>query len=177
MSWVEEVLRKYNLSGEYRKQRAVVIWQKIVGNNVAAFTEAKGYTNGTLVVAVSSSTAAHELSFLKGQYIEKLNANLGEKAVSDIRFVPGNPAAKKARREYDLSEAERESAAKLFAHLGDTDLRNSFERLYLTLRRREKCMLAIGARRCSACGVVFYGSGDICPGCRFGGVEDVEESD
>ena len=177
MNWVEEVLQKCNLSDEYRKQRATVIWEEAVGSNVAAFTEAKTYTNGTLVVAVSSSTAAHELSFLKGQYIEKLNASLGEKTVSDIRFVPGNPVTKKSRRECKLSEAERESASELFAHLRDKDLRNSFERLYLTLKRREKCMLAIGGRRCSACGVVFYGSGDICPGCRFGGVEDVDESD
>lgn len=167
MNWVEEVLRRYNLGKDYSQQRALVLWEEVVGERIARLTRAERFAGKTLWVAVASSTVAQELSFFKDHYIERINGLLGEEILHEIRFVPGRFESAVQRRPVKLSATDREAAHSLFSQLTDPRLRRSFERLYLTLREREAALLASGARGCPHCGVVFTEPGEICPGCRF----------
>ncbi|MCK4600106.1 DUF721 domain-containing protein [Candidatus Bipolaricaulota bacterium] len=177
MNWTEEVLRKCNLWKDYSQQRALLFWEDVVGERIARLTRAERFTAGTLVVNVTSSTVAQELSFFKERYIERINELLGEGILREIRFVPGRFEKTVPRKLGGPSASDREAARATFSQLMDPQLRRSFERLYLALLQREKALLAGGAKRCLRCGVVFRGQGETCPGCRFGGIEDTQRTD
>jgi predicted nucleic acid-binding Zn ribbon protein len=53
---------------------------------VGRHTEAVKIRNRVLYVSTSTSTWAHELSFIKKEIIKKFNARAGEEAIRDIRF-------------------------------------------------------------------------------------------
>lgn len=177
MSWIDRVLQRYNLGEEYQRQRVLFLWEKAVGCQTAKVSRAERFSQGTLWVSVASSTIAQELSFLEARYIERINNLLGEEALLKICFVPGRFKKEMVKEDVTLSDTEREDASKLFSALDDCQLRESFERLYLTTRRREAVILQAGGKRCSRCGVAFSGAEEICPGCRFGEIEPEKRTD
>ena len=167
MNWVSEVLERYNLGEEYRFQRVLLLWDSVVGHRIAKVSRAERFLHGTLWVASSSPIVSQELSFLKSQYIERLNSAMEKDIVQQIRFVPGRFKKAAPRKQAPLPPCESKEAHKQFSTLPDPKLRAAFEQLYLTLRRREVAFLSAGGKRCSQCGVVFFGREEICPGCRF----------
>lgn len=169
--WIERILKRYRLGDEYTRQQALLLWPALVGENISRLTRPQRLHNGTLWIEVASHTLSHELTYMKDAYMAKLNAALEEDVIKDIRFVPGSFTPRKPLKLKALPEEERETAQSLFGGLSDIQLRRGFERLYLTQRRREETLLAAGATRCEGCGTVFFGSGRLCPGCRYGGIE------
>jgi predicted nucleic acid-binding Zn ribbon protein len=65
------------------------IWEEIVDDRVRKNAAAVKIRNFTLYVSTSSSTWAHELTFLKREIVEKFNERAGKKIISDIRFQAG----------------------------------------------------------------------------------------
>jgi len=167
MNWVSDILKRYNLDGEYQLQRILPLWDTVVGDKIAQISRAKRFSHGTLWVAVSSPAVSQELSFFANQYIERLNLVVGQDTVKQIRFVPGRFKKTIQRRRVELSPEDGEEAHRQFSAVPDSALRSLFEQLYLTVRRREEAILSVGGKRCPACGVAFIGEGEICPGCRF----------
>ena len=62
------------------------LWPKVVGEKIANKTKANNINNGTLFVEVSNSTWRQELQFQKKDIIEKLNKEIKEKIVREIKF-------------------------------------------------------------------------------------------
>ena len=62
------------------------IWPKVVGEKIANKTEANYINNGILFVKVFNSTWRQELQFQKKDIIEKLNKEIKEKIVREIKF-------------------------------------------------------------------------------------------
>lgn len=179
MNWVETVLKKNNLWKDYCYQRTLLLWDKVCGERIATLTRAQRFFRGTLWIEVPSPSIAHDLSLFGDKYIKRLNELAGKDIVRRIRFVPGKfarnqPVSKDLGR---LLPSDHAEAHTLFAQVADPGLRKSFERLYLTARKREEVRLARGAKRCCYCGVVFSGEGNICPGCRFTGIADCGSAD
>jgi hypothetical protein len=172
--WVKGILGRYRLRDEYERQRALLLWPALVGENISRLTRPQRLHNGTLWIEVASHTLSHELNYMKDTYMAKLNEALDEQTIRDIRFVPGSFVNRKPLKLKDVTEKDRQSARALFADLSDLGLRRGFERLYLTQRQREETLLAAGATRCEGCGTVFFGSGRLCPGCHYGGIEGGE---
>ena len=168
IDWVDGVLRRHNLWGEFKKQRILLFWERAVGSQTALVSQAERFSDGTLWVAVSSPTVAQELSFFEARYIQRLNDLLGEDILRKIRFIPGQFKKVIPKARVTLSAVDYEEAHKLFSSLGDPKLRESFERLLLALRKREAAFLSAGGKRCPHCGVVFIGEQETCPGCCFG---------
>ena len=177
MSWVQELLGKYNLGEEFRRQRILLLWDQVIGGQLRPLTRAVRFNHGILTIEVASPSIAQELSFLKERYITRLNDLSGEPILREIRFVPGRFQRNPARKPIALGAEEQDRAHVLFSSLPDSHLRRSFEHLYITHRRREEALLAAGGERCPRCGVVFYASGSICPGCQFDGIEEPEGTD
>ena len=174
MNWVETVLKKNNLWKDYCYQQALFLWDKTCGKRIGALTRTQRFSKGTLWVEVPSPSIAHDLSLLGDKYIKRINELAGKDIVKRIRFVPGRfartqPASKDLGK---LLPSDHAEAHTLFAQVADPGLRGLFERFYLTTRKREEMQLVRGAKRCSYCGVVFSGEGNICPGCRFSGIAD-----
>ena len=142
----------------------------IVGEHLAHMTRATRLSNGTLTVEVSSPIVSQELNLLKENYIALLNERMGRVIVQRIRFVPG----KFPRPRIPLVSAEDNLPVDdlFLTDIDDAHLRDSFNSLYKTQRRRETAMLKAGAHRCERCGVVFFGNDKICPGCQFDEIAD-----
>ena len=167
MNWVNEVLRRYNLGEKFRAQQPLLLWPEIVGSQIARITKPIQFTDGILTVAVNSAAARQELFLLRAQYIARLNQAVGDDVVREIRFIPGRiPLLRRVPRP-PLDPHLPAEASHMFADVPDPQLQRSFTQLYVTLRQREAALLAAGAKRCVRCGVVFFGDGDLCPGCRF----------
>ncbi len=177
MKWVREILSHYNLAEEFDRQEVLLRWDSSIGASLKPSTRAVRFVHSILWVEVASPTLAHELSFLKERYIDKLNAHFSEPLVQEIRFIPGRFPRTATKKAVSLSPEDRAAAHALFAAITDPQLRKAFERLYLAHRRREEALLASGEMRCSRCGVVFSPPEDLCPGCRFDAIEDPGETD
>ena len=91
-------------------------WQRAVGEKVAERSEAARLDKGVLRVTVSSASWSTELRFLKDEIMEKMNAELGREAVTDIVFKVGavnTDAARRAQRENEGKKEDRELSREL----------------------------------------------------------------
>lgn len=70
-------------------EKAVVLWEEVVGAKVARRARADAVRGGILFVRVANSTWLQELSLLKEGIIEKLNALLEDDMIKDIVFRVG----------------------------------------------------------------------------------------
>ncbi len=170
MDWIREILARYNLADSYDDQLALLLWSKVAGPRIARITRATLLSHGTLTVEVASSTVGQELSLLQQQYIDRLNERMEREVVSRIKFVPGRFSAAPPTITLDDDIADEEATR--FFDIEDHKLQEAFSSLYKTQKRRERALLKAGARRCSRCGVVFFGSTDICPGCQFDEIDE-----
>jgi len=64
----------------------LALWEEVVDERVSRNAKAVKISNRTLYVSTSSSTWAHELTFLKGEIVKKFNERAGKEVIRDIRF-------------------------------------------------------------------------------------------
>lgn len=62
-------------------------WPAIVGPEVARRAVPKSFSGSALVVAVANSTWLQELSFLKGEILDRIAEAVGPGVVEEIRLV------------------------------------------------------------------------------------------
>lgn len=86
---LETALRGSALEPGLRRQGALDAWDEIVGPQIAQHSRAIGLSDGVLLVQVDGSVWAQELSMLRGHIQNKLDAQLGEGAVREVRFRSG----------------------------------------------------------------------------------------
>lgn len=170
MNWVREILKHYNLDGEFSDQEVLLFWDEIVGPQLAHMTRATRLSNGTLTVEVSSSAVSQELDLLKQRYIDLLNERMGREVLQRIHFVPGHFPPRYSVRDNNVENLIDDELS--LPGIADAHLRKAFSSLYRTQRKRERAMLRAGAHRCPRCGVVFFGEDEICPGCQFDEIDD-----
>jgi predicted nucleic acid-binding Zn ribbon protein len=65
-------------------------WAEAVGDVVSAEAQPVSERDGTVSVACRSSVWAQELELLGPELVEKVNAALGDEAVSSLRFKAGD---------------------------------------------------------------------------------------
>lgn len=170
MDWIRDILARHNLGDEYSNQLALIVWDEVAGPQIARITRATLLSHGTLTVEVASSTIGQELSLLQQRYIDEINERMKEPVVTRIRFIPGRfplPPAKIVIEDNGSDEGPVPDLA-----IQDQRLRDAFSSLYKTHRRRERALLKAGARRCTRCGVAFFGPTAICPGCQFDEIDE-----
>lgn len=83
------LFRRLGLVEQARSWRAMALWPRAAGPRIASHARAERLRNKTLVVRVSSSAWANELSFLKAELLAKLRALPGGEAIKDLRFSVG----------------------------------------------------------------------------------------
>jgi predicted nucleic acid-binding Zn ribbon protein len=69
------------------KQSAVTRWAEIVGPKIALETQALKIDGDTLVIKVHRAAWRQQLTFLKAELLAKLNSQIGEELIKDIRFI------------------------------------------------------------------------------------------
>ncbi|MDI6895365.1 MAG: DUF721 domain-containing protein [Bacillota bacterium] len=84
---LERTLKRMGLFRGVRERMALVVWAEVVGAPAARNTRPVLARRGLLLVSVSSSTWAQELSLMRIQLMARLNARLGDEVIREIRFA------------------------------------------------------------------------------------------
>lgn len=121
-----------------------LVWDAVVGEQIAARARPVSFRDGVLTVAVASAPWMQQLSFLKTGMIEKLNERLGRELVRDIYLKAGMPQAPPPRpkpgrkKERPLDGAEKLRIAEQSSAIEDTELREAVARLLARHLANEK---------------------------------------
>jgi predicted nucleic acid-binding Zn ribbon protein len=88
---LEGLLKKLGLQKKLQEARMVQDWPRIVGDKIARHSRPVAMKRKVLYVNVDSSVWLAELNnFFKGKILDKVNEELGEKRIRDIRFRIGD---------------------------------------------------------------------------------------
>ncbi|RJQ31899.1 MAG: DUF721 domain-containing protein [Actinobacteria bacterium] len=79
-------LKRLKIAQRIDENKAVLAWPEVVGKKIAQNATAEKIKEGTLFIKTSSAAWSCELSCMRAQLIDKLNAHLEEEIVKGIRF-------------------------------------------------------------------------------------------
>jgi hypothetical protein len=132
------LLAGWGLDERLHQYRALVIWDEVVGPQIAARTRPEKIRDGVLEVCVDQPTWMQQLQLLKPQILAKLNARLDEAPLREIFLKRGKVSASTAAatttrppawRRMTLSPEEEEELRNLLAGVADEGLRREMESL------------------------------------------------
>jgi predicted nucleic acid-binding Zn ribbon protein len=81
------VLEKHGVDKQVRRAGVMEMWPEIVGEKLARVTRVKGVDKDALFVEVRSSAWLNELSMLKSEVLERVNARIADAPLARIVFV------------------------------------------------------------------------------------------
>ncbi len=84
---IAQVLEKSGVRKQVERIGILELWPEIVGEQLAKVTRVKGLDEDALFVEVRSSAWLMELSMMKDDFLERVNARLGDDALERIVFV------------------------------------------------------------------------------------------
>ncbi|MBN1857643.1 DUF721 domain-containing protein [Candidatus Bipolaricaulota bacterium] len=177
---MKKIFSRYNLAQALGEQEILLYWEQLVGRNLSRWSQAIHFAEGTLVISVASSSVSSELRLLESQLVERLNDLYGRPLVERLRFVPGKQPTPVGESDLPthLPSADPVPQAEdlaAMAGIADPQLREAFARIRRGGINRDATRLESGATRCARCGIVFWGAGRICPGCRYDGFEEHQD--
>lgn len=79
-------LREQGLETPLLQKRLIDAWPEIVGSAIARYTREVFIQNQTLVVHLTMPALRTELSMRRSELVKKLNEQVGEQVIADIRF-------------------------------------------------------------------------------------------
>ena len=153
---LDALLTGWGLEERLQQYRALVIWDEVVGPQIAARTRPEKIRDDVLEVCVDQPTWMQQLQLLKPQILAKLNARLGEGSLREIYLKRGkvtapatvtSSAAPPAWRKMTLSPAEATELRAMLAGVEDGELRRDLEslltkQLKLTKTKNQKQLAA-----------------------------------
>lgn len=83
---VKDKDREIPLARRLKEERAIQLWQEVVGNNVSAHAKPLSIQDKIFFVKVDNSAWCNELSFFKKDIIRKINEKVGMRVIKDIYF-------------------------------------------------------------------------------------------
>lgn len=79
-------LRKQGLETPLLQRRLLEAWPNVAGNVIASYTRNVYIRNQTLFVALANPALRADLSMMRQQYVQRLNAAVGSQVICDIKF-------------------------------------------------------------------------------------------
>ncbi len=138
---LERVINSLELSAPLLAQKAVEIWDEIVGIRIKRNTFPEKVKNGILYVYVINSIWAQELHLMKMDILDAINKKLGKELIKDIIFRVGEiPAPKpeiKRKRDPEFFSWMKEEAERIASHVDDPLLRDSIIRAYISYLKKK----------------------------------------
>jgi len=95
-SILDRLAARMGITSRLEKEKAVILWEEVVGKNTARRAEAVSIKGGKLVVIVESSAWLQQLALLKEGIIAKINTRIGRPLVEDIIFRIGEIGKEKS---------------------------------------------------------------------------------
>ena len=84
---ISNLLKAAGLEAGVSQNKALLIWDDVVGAKVSENTTPEKVEAGTLYIKASNPTWRQELMFKKEEILKKLNKKLGEKIIKEIKFI------------------------------------------------------------------------------------------
>ena len=84
---LKKLIKKEGLENEINQQKAIDLWEEVVGPKIKENTEPIEVQFDVLIVKVKSSVWKQELQFQKDDIIESLNRKLIKTKIKDLRFI------------------------------------------------------------------------------------------
>ena len=80
-------LKSAGLEKGVKQNNAILIWDGVVGTTIAEKTSPEKVEHGVLTIKTENASWRQELLFKKGEIIKKLNQELGQKTIREIKFI------------------------------------------------------------------------------------------
>ncbi|WP_243370765.1 DUF721 domain-containing protein [Geotalea sp. SG265] len=119
-----------------------LVWEKSVGEQIAARARPAAFRDGTLTVIVDNAPWMQQLTYLKKEIIAKINGHLGEELVTDLYLRAGSSPAPPAQPSPPtqgcraLSPEEQQQIGEKTADISDPELREIISGLMGTHLKR-----------------------------------------
>jgi len=91
---LENFLKEKKWSKKIKGYQIISNWENLVGKEIAQASQPTKIQDKCLFLAVKSNVWANELNLRKGELIEKINREAGEKIISNIMFKIRRPQFK-----------------------------------------------------------------------------------
>lgn len=79
-------LRAQGLETPLLQKRLIDSWQEVAGEMIASYTENVYIRNQTLYVKLSSPALRADLSMMRKEMVQRLNAYVGTQVIVDIKY-------------------------------------------------------------------------------------------
>ena len=123
--------------------RVFEFWNETVGRDIAAVAQPSLIRGHVLWVKVADHVWMQQLHLQKMLLLEKINQQLHEERISDIRFQlnsaltpPPEPEPRKSKPVF-LDKKQEQEFDKLISSLDNDDLKNSLKSLWLKMHTKE----------------------------------------
>ena len=140
---VEKLLKGFGLDERLQQYRALIIWEEVVGPQIAARTRPIRIREGILEINVDQPTWMQQLQLMKPKILAQLNAELGKATIKDL-FLKRGKVDVRADKEVEpppkwrmvqLDDSEKTKIKELLTGIENPELRNEMEK-FLTKQSR-----------------------------------------
>ncbi len=140
---LEKLLHNYGLDKRLQQYRALVIWDEVVGPQIAARARPSKIRGSVLEICVDQPAWMQQLQLMKPQILKKLNEQLGEGQIKEIYLKKGKvqpraaeqPPAPPAWKTVQLDLAEKQQITGMLSAIEDPELRARLEHLLIKQAR------------------------------------------
>lgn len=138
-SLLKQVLDDQGMGDRLSRYQAWLVWDKVVGEQIARRARPLRLREGTLEVRVDNPVWMQQLQMLKPKILKKLNEEVPNAHIEDIYLRRGKntpppqqqpAAAPPAWREQQLDKNEQEEIERSLDGLNDPELRDELRRLF-----------------------------------------------
>jgi predicted nucleic acid-binding Zn ribbon protein len=172
-SILKRTLKNLDLYHVYRRQRAITLWERVCGKEVAKISKAIKLRGNVLTIAVVDHIWAAELTNFTYQYMTKYTKFLGTGIVTEIRFKTDPQAflePKKSSKKYDpenveIPKKEIAKAKELASGINDERVRELMEKFFINKFKHDRWLKKHGGTNCFSCGVMLTKGLSFCPHC------------
>ena len=84
---LKKFIKKRGIEKEINQQKAVDVWEEVVGKKIKENTDPVDVRFGVLTVKTSSPVWRQELQFQKKSIVDSINKRLKKTTIKDVRFI------------------------------------------------------------------------------------------
>ena len=133
---VDKLLKGFGLDERLHQYKALIIWEDVVGPQIAARTRPVRIREGVLEINVDQPAWMQQLQLMKPKILAQLNAELGKASIKDLYLKRGKvnvhpeitSEPPPAWRMVQLDETEKKQVEDLLSAVENTELRDEMEK-------------------------------------------------
>ena len=169
-SYLNQTFTQNGIKRAIKRAEIVILWPKVVGEDVARFSSAKSFKEGILLVEVSDNETATHLTLQRQHFLKSYRENFAIE-IKDIRFrvgilttslpkqIPQNPIV-----------IDEQELSRLTQHISELDLSKDLTKVIFksaqAFLRQKAERQALGWQPCEICGVLKAPKEKLCLHCQ-----------